>query len=757
MVNESFKREECEMSRDGKQRHYSKNSVFVRTMIILVTMFLVLLGFFMGVVWRLLSHVQEKRIEENNVQMLEQTSEMLELALQMTLSEVNQIQWNEQVISYMIRSGEKDSGSELDIIRLLQSSVQENNMIWSVWIYGADQDWILCENGFSGISEEFADGSLILGHKPSNKASYPDNHERTAKLVAEDSRLFWIQDMVLARHIGSVCMEVDVKQLYETLQMGDGDAFIYDGEGRLILAEGDVAQIPEGFHPGQAVNGRIIEGNDTWYVTENASMGLYLVQRQQSASLNMGWDILPILLPGCLLYILVGLGGAYLVTKGIYKPINQLVGTVLSYRREAVPDDELAYLKLSFFQTMSESDRLRQSMNYFQEDILEQVFRKLLQGCPLEDAGVYELNESLKHHWLGARQYQVIVCWIQEGEAVASDLNLNPQLYYQSIRQIVQDSAIASGQAVVSMEPEFIAIILADSEHSVFGFKTMVQSLEQKIQDGYPLNAMFRIRIAHGRTYTQLEDLVYSWQEARKRARYSAYLENSSVDQADDEKISGDDMDRSQYYEDRALQIFEHVVKNQKKEACDLLDRVVDELTAGLDSPDKIWKYFEILKDTFLEKCLTVAGRADMDSLEIPLKIASCEDTNKKMKEYLRQQIEQLWLATQKKTYRYMEHALRYIQENFADSNLSGQMVAEYLHITSNYFSEIFNEQMKESFTGYLNRIRVENARTLLIETDIAIRDIGFKCGFNTVQHFNRMFKKYSKVTPKQYREMKDS
>ena len=109
--------------------------------------------------------------------------------------------------------------------------------------------------------------------------------------------------------------------------------------------------------------------------------------------------------------------------------------------------------------------------------------------------------------------------------------------------------------------------------------------------------------------------------------------------------------------------------------------------------------------------------------------------------------------TTQTKGSSYIEHAVQYMQENFTDSSMSVQTVAEYLGISGNYFSELFNVQMRESFTVWLNRLRVEKAQELLRATDISIRDIGFKCGFNTVQHFNRMFKKYSGVTPGQYRD----
>ena len=70
---------------------------------------MVLFVLFTGCIWGILSHVQNRRIDETNQQILEQSGEMLDYTLRVLDSALNQIQWNEEVISYLIRASESDS------------------------------------------------------------------------------------------------------------------------------------------------------------------------------------------------------------------------------------------------------------------------------------------------------------------------------------------------------------------------------------------------------------------------------------------------------------------------------------------------------------------------------------------------------------------------------------------------------------------------------------------------------------------------
>ena len=91
--------------------------------------------------------------------------------------------------------------------------------------------------------------------------------------------------------------------------------------------------------------------------------------------------------------------------------------------------------------------------------------------------------------------------------------------------------------------------------------------------------------------------------------------------------------------------------------------------------------------------------------------------------------------------------------EEYADANLSLRTVAEFLKMNQAYLSTLFAQKQGVGFVDYLNQYRVDKAKILLQSTDLLIKEVGFKVGFNSTQNFNRVFKKWEGITPLQYRQ----
>jgi len=96
---------------------------------------------------------------------------------------------------------------------------------------------------------------------------------------------------------------------------------------------------------------------------------------------------------------------------------------------------------------------------------------------------------------------------------------------------------------------------------------------------------------------------------------------------------------------------------------------------------------------------------------------------------------------------------MNYIGKNFSDPKLTMNDVQKELKITSSIGRKVFKEGFKDSFKGYLMMVRmVEVKRLLLIDSDLTISEIAYKCGFNDVPNFNRQFKKETGFSPKNFR-----
>lgn len=67
-------------------------------------------------------------------------------------------------------------------------------------------------------------------------------------------------------------------------------------------------------------------------------------------------------------------------------------------------------------------------------------------------------------------------------------------------------------------------------------------------------------------------------------------------------------------------------------------------------------------------------------------------------------------------------------------------------------FTRFFRRMTGDSFVPYVNRLRIAHACTLLEETDAAVVDVAIDSGFANLSHFNRQFKRFTGVPPREYR-----
>lgn len=98
-----------------------------------------------------------------------------------------------------------------------------------------------------------------------------------------------------------------------------------------------------------------------------------------------------------------------------------------------------------------------------------------------------------------------------------------------------------------------------------------------------------------------------------------------------------------------------------------------------------------------------------------------------------------------------IKKAIQYISQNFAGT-ITLDDVAGHVHLNSAYFSTIFKQSTGSSFKEYLNMVRIEESKRLLANTNYSVIDIALATGFEDQSYFSKVFKKYTGLTPKQYR-----
>ena len=98
-----------------------------------------------------------------------------------------------------------------------------------------------------------------------------------------------------------------------------------------------------------------------------------------------------------------------------------------------------------------------------------------------------------------------------------------------------------------------------------------------------------------------------------------------------------------------------------------------------------------------------------------------------------------------------LQAMLEYIRLNLV-SDLTVTTIAENFHYSREHISRIFKENLGVTVHHYINLMRVEMAKKLLMENNDSIEQIAYLCGYNDSKYFSQMFKKVTDLTPTQYK-----
>jgi AraC-like DNA-binding protein len=92
-----------------------------------------------------------------------------------------------------------------------------------------------------------------------------------------------------------------------------------------------------------------------------------------------------------------------------------------------------------------------------------------------------------------------------------------------------------------------------------------------------------------------------------------------------------------------------------------------------------------------------------------------------------------------------------FINDHQADDLSLGQ-VAHAVNTSTFYFCKMFKKATGLHFTDYLSRVRIEKAKNLLLNPNLRVSEIAYEVGFQSLTHFNRMFRKLACCSPSEYR-----
>lgn len=98
--------------------------------------------------------------------------------------------------------------------------------------------------------------------------------------------------------------------------------------------------------------------------------------------------------------------------------------------------------------------------------------------------------------------------------------------------------------------------------------------------------------------------------------------------------------------------------------------------------------------------------------------------------------------------YRSME----YIRSNF-NRKITLEEIASYVHLSGSHLSGTFHKETGQTISAYINHVRIEKSKQLLIATLTPIAEVAALCGFEDQSYFSRVFRQGTGLSPKRFRE----
>ena len=92
----------------------------------------------------------------------------------------------------------------------------------------------------------------------------------------------------------------------------------------------------------------------------------------------------------------------------------------------------------------------------------------------------------------------------------------------------------------------------------------------------------------------------------------------------------------------------------------------------------------------------------------------------------------------------------KFVEDNYSQE-IDIQLVAQICNLTIPAFCNYFKKNLNQNFTDFTNEYRINQASVMLLE-GLEVADICYRCGFNNVSYFGRVFKQFKGTNPSQFR-----
>lgn len=225
----------------------------------------------------------------------------------------------------------------------------------------------------------------------------------------------------------------------------------------------------------------------------------------------------------------------------------------------------------------------------------------------------------------------------------------------------------------------------------------------------------------------------FSMQEEERESYHHTYQEERRITQAVEEGRTEDAVRLSMALDDKVGTMGAGYLEQMQKTAISAITVCTRAAIRGGISPAEAYQ----ISDFFIQKLDQCTGAASLTDCRNQAVRMLTERVRKKQE--------------QKKVSSYVDACCDYVGKHYREKIYLDD-VAEKMGISPTYLSRLFSKEKGMTLQEYILKTRVERAANLLTYSDSSIAEIGDYVNFPSQSYFGRIFKKYTGLTPKQYR-----
>jgi two-component system response regulator YesN len=354
------------------------------------------------------------------------------------------------------------------------------------------------------------------------------------------------------------------------------------------------------------------------------------------------------------------------------------------------------------------------------------------------------------------RNYAVIIAQMDDYYIVTKDMDDGQRRFLEkTLEQIIREICAGNRCAVLTskvIHEPVIVITGSNREEVAEKIQRIIAAIHPKVNEF----GKYTVTVGIGSTYDSVQGLASSCREATELLDYKFILgKNRELYLQDLDSLPKQELKLIDYDETTLISA---IKLGDKRKVRAGLDALMDILRS------KGGSYLNmqiIVSDIYMQalKILKEAGGSGEEVFNDPLDVyhkiiayQTVEDISGQLVEALERIIDYIYMKRFNKFHQTIEKAKEYLKLNYAKDDLTLEDVAKHVNMSASYFCFIFKQEAGINFVDFLNHIRLEQAKQLLMVSDCKSYEVSYLVGYNNPTYFSTIFKKYVGVSPTEYK-----